>query len=349
MEPPGRDVHGLGDVAAAVGQEGFLALWRVRILELGVGTQVLEKGLEVAVEADLGLDRLHLAAQAGNLSQAGFVDPVGGVVRRVVEAQHGLVIGGPVRQRPDAVVAILALADLGDGGQKDLIAGLERAGQGGAGIADDLDLFALGDVERIHLGLDVRPQGRRLCIVERRAGDDAATRRQIGRIGQGRRGKSRLGPGAEIGGDLGHHPLGGGQARDIGAGVLDRIDAVLVHQHDRQAAHDAAAFGDQVLVVAILEQLLLLGQAIGEQAQRQPTLFGQIGTGEARQDVGGLALGQGELIGGTLGRIVVQLAIAFLQAQPGQGFGRGAGRLHKGGVQCLQQGRVRAGHRRSGP
>ena len=47
-------------------------------LELAVGAQMLEELGERAVEADPGLDRLHLAADPGDLAEAEIVDIVGG-------------------------------------------------------------------------------------------------------------------------------------------------------------------------------------------------------------------------------------------------------------------------------
>ena len=275
------------------------------------------------------------------------MDPVGGVVGGVVEAEHGLVVGGAVRQGPDAVVARLALADFGDGGQEDLVAGLERAGQGGAGVADDLGLLALGDVERAHLGLDVGPERRILAVLERGARDDRAAGRQVRLVGQGGRGETGLGAGAEVGRDFIHHPLDRDQARDIGAGVVRTVDRMLVHQHDGQAAHHAAGLGDHVLVLAVLEQLALLGHALAQQAQRQLALFGQVGALEAAENVGGLTLGHGERVGRALRRVVVQLAVALLQAQARERFRRGPGRFHEGGVQRLDQGRVLRTRRRA--
>ena len=309
--------HHLGDEAARVCQILFLAFRRVRILEARIGLQEDEEVLQRAGEADLGLDDFHLGLDAGHLVQADLMDLVGGQVGRRRELEPGVVIGLALRQTPYAGVAVGQRLNLGQGRQHGLEPGLVGAGQGGAAFGRQPVLGRLIGLQRRNLLVEIGPDRIVRPVIERRAGDDVAgigdggCKNEAGRHHAGRRAL------AQFVGDLAHLDLGGAQPGDIGFGVGDAGDAVVIDQEDGQAGGRIAVGGELKAPVAPLVRQSGLLDAIFEHPPRQPRLRPQFLGIELGLHPGQLAFGQGQgaVCGGV--RDVVQPVIVGLDAQRG--------------------------------
>ena len=104
-EPFRRLGHHLGDEGVGVLQILLPARLGVRIFELRPGLDVLEELLERPLEADLRLNRLHLAVDPGHLVQPDLVDPVGGEVGGGLGAKPRGIIFTPAGKAPRAAVS----------------------------------------------------------------------------------------------------------------------------------------------------------------------------------------------------------------------------------------------------
>ncbi len=201
---------------------------------------MVEKLFERALKTDLALDGFHLFADRRDLLQPQFVNLLGGQVggRRILEPVG--IIGLAVGEAPHAEVALRFGLDLVDRGDQHLIAVFERPGQRRGRIGDQLRLDRIGGIERADFFAEIAEQGRIRSVAKRSADEDflriGARGREIDLVGH-RPGGCLL---AHRRRDLAHHAVGIAQTRDIGLGVGDRIDLVIVDQQHRDIARRAA-------------------------------------------------------------------------------------------------------------
>ena len=265
-EPTRRRRHHLGDEAAGVGEILLPALVGIGIFELRALVDVAEELLERTGEAYLALDPLHLAVDALDLLEADAVDLVGGEVDRGRDAQAMVVIIGPLRQAPCAVVAGRSSFDRIQCRQHRLVAAAERANQRVARGDDQPVLLGLCNVEAADLGLEVREHRHVGPVGEGRASEDPAAVGAHRIEVEARRHDSELGLAAHVGGDLAHHPLDLAQPRDVCLCVGDAVDAVVVDQEHGQIAHRAAVVGRRKAVPAPAERLAVALHFLLEQS-----------------------------------------------------------------------------------
>ncbi len=320
-EPLRRGVHHLGDEGAGVGQILFLALGRVRILELRVGLEQGEERLQRAGEADLVHDRLHLALESGDLAQADVVNLVGGQVGGGRELEAGIVIGLAVRQPPDTGAVVGHGGgpgpDLGQSGQHTGVATLPRTGQGGPSLAHQPGPGGPVSIEGLDLLAEIGPDRIVRPVVKRGPGDDGAGVVDRGREHEVRRDHPFGRAGPQCGRNLAHDPFGLDQARDIGVGVGDAVDAVVVDHEHRQSGRRIAVGGELEAPVAPLVRQARLLDPVFEQTPRQPAALAQRLRIEFVVQARQLALGQGQLAIGGRVRGVVEPVVIRLDAERG--------------------------------
>jgi hypothetical protein len=255
-------------------------------------------------------------------------------------AELRVIIFLALRKAPGAFVAGRARRDRIPGGEQGLVAVAERAGQSRARLADQPLLLGIGDLEPVHLGLEVGEDRARRAVGEGRAGQHpagvGAHRLEV----ELRREDAELRLVADVRGDLTHRPVDVAQPRDIGLGVGRIVDPVLVDQEDRELAERAAIVGDREAMPEPAHPVVAAGDLVLEQAVADPRLRPQPGEPEAGMHLGKLPVGERELLPRAGLGIIVEPVVADLAAELGLALGaerrRGIEGLVEKGVQpCI--------------
>jgi hypothetical protein len=120
---------------------------------------------------------------------------------------------------------------------------------------------------------------------------------------------------------------------DVGLGIGDVGDPVLVDQEHRQAAGRAAVGRHRETVIAPARVLARLADLMLEQFVAEAARGAELAGVELRLHAGKLRFGQSKLPIGLRRGVVVEAAILLLAAQCGQRLGRGRDALLERGIQ----------------
>lgn len=231
------------------------------------------------------------------------------------------VIGTSVRQAPRAAVAGRLGFEPIPRRQERPIAALEGPGHRFARGGDQSRLFGVGDGQLADLRLEVREHGRIRAAFEGRAIEHALSVGADGREVEARGNDPLLRLPAHVGADLVHHSLDIAETGNIGLGVGDAVDPVLVDEEDRKRARRAAVGARREAVPApaiVLDALLSL---FGKQAVAEPACGAQPGRIELRFEFRELPLSEFEVLPTIFFRVGVEAIVLLLDPERCQRLG----------------------------